>query len=156
MQQRDRMSARPLFVLLALASLAGCHRRMFENRAAQNEVIVTSTTVITNADVPVTEPAPAANAANATPAATPASPPTAPSDPLPPAPTEADRTATNLGLRESGQSTATTAPAPSPAPAPTAPAATAEPSPAQQPYRAPSAADRVPWAGDSNTTPGAP
>ena len=59
MQQRDRMSARPLVLLLALASLAGCHRRFFEKRDAQKEVIVTSTTVITNADVPVTTPAPA-------------------------------------------------------------------------------------------------
>jgi hypothetical protein len=154
MQQRDRMSARPLVVLLALASLVGCHRRTFEHRAAQSDVIVTSTTVITNADVPVTTPAPAP-AATATGTAAPAAPPTTLSNPLPPAPSEADRTATNLGLRDAGEST-TASSAPTSAPnATSTPTFTAEPAPAEEPYRAPSAADRIPWAGDSNTTPGA-
>lgn len=106
--------------------------------------MVVSTTVITNADVPVTEPqpAPAATAATATPAV-PATPQaTTVTDPLP--------TREELA-RDAG---ATAEPARTAAPQPASPATEppkTEPKTDEPTYRYPSAADRIPWAGDSNS-----
>lgn len=139
------MFTRSVLTVLVLASVAGCHRRTFENAHARDEVIVTSTTVITNADVPTTD-----TETSAAPAPSPVAATTNASEPVPQAPSEADRTAANLGMRDAGES-ATAPPAASPvlpAPAPMAD----EETPARRvgPARA---ADRNTWAGDSVSRP---
>lgn len=124
-----------MLALMAVVSVAGCHRRTFEDRAAREDVIITSTTVITSADVP------SETAEAQTPAPAPRATPTMLSEPLPPAPSEADRTAQNLGLGDAGSST-TASPPPAPAPP-------QEPQTTEPPRRRASAADPIPWAGDS-------
>ena len=126
-----------MLAVLTIVALAGCHRRALEKEQPRGEVMVASTTVITNADVPVTQPqpAPAATAATATPAV-PATPPTTVTDPLP----------TREELARDAGATAE----------PAQPARTSSPPAMNQPttdeptYHHPSAADRIPWAGDSN------
>lgn len=170
---RGMKSARSMVALFALVSLVACHRRTFENRAAANdEVIVTSTTVITNAEIgaEVTEnasPAPA-------PAAQPESPPATQADAPRPAPPlvetyvsggpTAERSGSGRGTysvlppqQSPAQSTETmTRPEPAqsraepqqmigtPIPAPSPVTEEKEP-----PRKRASAADRESWAGDS-------
>ena len=139
------MNARPMLAVLAIVALGGCHRRFFEKEQPRGDVMVVSTTVITNADVPVTEPqpapAPAATAATATPAV--------PATPAPAAPSAVPTVTDPLPTREelARDAGATAAPArPATAPSSAEQPKTDEPAP----YHHPSAADRIPWAGDSN------
>lgn len=117
------MSSRSILAFVAVVALVGCHRRTFEKEAPRGEVIVTSTTVITNADVPDEEPQPAPAAAMATPAS-----PAAPATDAPHLFTETFRS-TDEPVRKGG---ATEEPASAPA------------SPRER-------ADRVPWGGDSHS-----
>jgi hypothetical protein len=156
------MLARSMFVVLALASLVGCHRRTFETRDTPREdTIVTSTTVITNAEVEPQPQAPPPVQLNPTATETFTPQPAAPlaetrTEPPPPpaanAPRGSDRYsiigtsdwASNMGLRDGGSPQTQQAEPSTPAPAP-GPAAPSE----EPPRRRASAADRDTWAGDS-------